>query len=160
MISASPGMAGLLSSIRKDGVRRRKSTAVGGSNGRLFERRQKRNNTGGGGSSYSADRAASLQSSRERRAEGRERVKSNRETDTKNREKMNKAREEREATPGYQKREAEIKRLQGISREKRNNDPERIKEREKRARIRNEKKRKKWSEDLLDSAKDLPDWRA
>ena len=95
--SYAPGLAGLLSSIRKDDVtqRRRRGTrrnAAGTSGGRLFERRQKRKPTTNQ-SSYSADRAASLQSSRERKDEGLNRVKTETEKQRNSKQLMRDARD-------------------------------------------------------------------
>ena len=108
MISASPGMAGLLSSIRKDGISRRRNTAGGGGNGRLFVRRQKRNNTRGG-SSYSADRAASLQSSRDRRAKAQDRIKSKVEKQRTADKQERKRQRDYMESPEYKQQTAEIK---------------------------------------------------
>lgn len=117
MISSSsyaPGLAGLLSSIRKDDVtqRRRRGTrrnAAGTSSGRLFERRQKTRPVTGG-SSYSADRAASLQSSRERRAKAQDRIKSDIEGQRKSSQLMRDAR--RAGEKAAEKRQPEIDRLE------------------------------------------------
>ena len=163
MISSSsyaPGLAGLLSTIRKDDVtqRRRRGTrrnAAGTSGGRLFERRQKTRPVTGG-SSYSADRAASLQANRKREADEAERRKSQTQNEIEGRRKRNKALKERMNSPENQALERERKRL----REELYNHPEKVKAREEAARLRYKKKRKQWSEDLLESAKDLPDWRS
>lgn len=117
MISSSsyaPGLAGLLSSIRKDDItqRRRRGTrrnAAGTSGGRLFERRQKARPVTGG-SSYSADRAASLQSSRERRAKAQDRIKSDIEGQRKSSQLMRDAR--RAGEKAAEKRQPEIDRLE------------------------------------------------
>ena len=161
MISSSsyaPGLSGLLSSIRKDDVTQRRrrgnrKNAAGTSNGRLFERRQKVNNTGGGGSSYSADRAASLQASRKRKADSKDRIESTRKKQLDTRLRLAKAEKEHLESPEQVKITNRLRRNKKRKNELFRETNEEYKEAK---RIRDEERSKRYRKEFFDGLRASP----